>query len=99
MFEAGSCLKNVFFKKRVCRDSHAVRLRQSAHGSVFGEEAVLQVNHRLADLFVFGQHVVVVEHHPQVLLQGEGAAELKHSEEHREREEKGFSTGPQSCDI
>lgn len=63
---------------------HAVGLRQSAHGSVFGQESVLQVNHRLTNLLVLGQHVVVIKHHPQVLLQREGASELKHSKKNRE---------------
>lgn len=63
---------------------HTVGLRQSACGSVFGQEAILQVNHRLADLLVLGQHVVVIKHHPQVLLQREGAGELKHSKKNRE---------------
>lgn len=71
---------------------HTVGLRQSAHGSVFGQEAILQVNHRLADLLVLGQHVVVIKHHPQVLLQREGAGELKHSKK-TESEELSFNIG------
>lgn len=63
--------------------SHTVGLRQAAHGSIFGQEAILQVDHRLSDLLVFGQHVVVVQHHPQVLLQREGTGELEHPERTR----------------
>lgn len=58
--------------------SHAVGLRQATHGSIFGQEAVLQVDHRLSDLLVFGEHVVVVQHHAEVLLQRERTGELEH---------------------
>lgn len=58
--------------------SHTVRLGQTTHGSIFGEEAVFQVNHGLSDLLVSGQHVMIIEHHLQVFLQREGAGEFKH---------------------
>lgn len=58
--------------------SHTVGLGQATQGSVFGQEAILQIYHSLPDLLVFGQHVVVVNHHPKVLLQREGAGELEH---------------------
>lgn len=64
-------------------------LWQATHGSIFGQEAVLQVNHRLADLLVFGEHVVVVQHHAKVLFQWERTCELKHPVEKESR--KGFS--------
>lgn len=63
--------------------SHAVRLRKATHGSIFGQEAILQIDRRLSDLLVFGQHVVVIQHHPKVLLQGEGTGELEHPERKR----------------
>lgn len=62
------------------RYSHTVALRQATEGSIFGQEAVLQVDDRLADLVVLGQHVVVVQHHAEVLLQREGTVELKQPE-------------------
>ncbi len=65
--------------------SHTVGLRQTTRGSVFGQEAILQVDHRLADLLVFAQHVVVIQHHPKVLVQREGAGELEHPERKRQR--------------
>lgn len=68
-------------------DLHTVGLWQAAHGSVFGQEAILQVNHRLTNLFVFGQHVVVIQHHSQVLLQREGAGELKHSKKKKNKKQ------------
>lgn len=61
-----------------CVYSHTVGLREATHGSIFGQEAILQVDHRLSDLLVFGQHVVVIQHHPKVLLQREGTGELEH---------------------
>lgn len=64
--------------KTSCFHSQAVGLRQATHGSIFGQEAILQVDHRLSDFLVFGQHVVVVQHHPKVLLQREGTGELEH---------------------
>lgn len=60
--------------------SHTVGLREATRGAMFGQEAVLQVDHRLADLLIFGQHVVVVQHHPEVLIQREGTGELEHPE-------------------
>lgn len=63
-----------------CVYSHAVGLWQAAHGSIFGQETVLKVDHGLSDLLVFGQHVVIIQHHPKVLLQREGTGELEHPE-------------------
>lgn len=68
--------------------SHTVGLRQATQASIFGQEAVLQVDQRLSDLLVFGQHVVVVQHHPQVLVQREGAGELEHPGEETTEEEQ-----------
>lgn len=73
------CTKQYYDPKYVaCLNSHTVGLGQATQGSVFGQEAILQINHSLPDLLVFGQHVVVVNHHPKILLQGEGAGELEH---------------------
>ena len=63
---------------------HTVGLRQATHGSIFRQEAVLQVDHCLADLLIFGQHVVVIQHHLEVLVQREGAGELEHPERKRD---------------
>lgn len=70
--------KYIFYEYVPCVHSHTVGLGQATQGSVFGQEAVLQVDHSLPDLLVFGQHVVVINHHPKILLQREGAGELKH---------------------
>lgn len=64
--------------------SHTVGLRQATHGSIFGQEAILQVDHRLPNLLIFGQHVVVVYHHSKVLLYRQGTGELKHPGEKKD---------------
>lgn len=79
--------ESLLYYRGVCLHSHAVGLRQATQGSVFGQEAVLQVDGRLADLLVSGQDVVVVHHHPEVLVQREGACELKHPDRKEEGDE------------
>lgn len=67
---------------------HTVGLRQATHGSIFRQEAVLQVDYCLANLLIFGQHVMVIQHHLEVLLQREGAGELEHPERKRDDNQK-----------
>lgn len=55
---------------------HAVSLRQATVGVVSGQEAVLQVDHGLADLLVTGQQVIVVDGDFQVFVLGQEAGHL-----------------------
>lgn len=54
----------------------AVGLWQATVGVVSGQEAVLQVDHGLADLLVTGQQVIVVDRDFQVFILGQETGHL-----------------------
>lgn len=62
---------------------HAVGLWQATVGIVSGQEAVLQVNHGLADLLVTGQEIVVIDGDFQVFVLGQETRHLKHPEQNK----------------
>lgn len=57
---------------------HAVCLRQATIGVVSRQEAVLQVNHSLADLLITGQEIIVIDGDLQVFVLGQETRHLEH---------------------
>lgn len=62
---------------------HAVGLWQAAVGVIARQEAVLQVNHCLADLLITAQEIVVINRDFQVLVLGQETRHLKHPKENK----------------
>lgn len=60
---------------------HAVSLRQATIGVVSRQEAVLQVNHSLADLLVTSQEIIVIDGDLQVFVLGQETRHLEHPEQ------------------
>lgn len=88
MFKKNTKLCLMYSISIFCIHSHTVGLWQATHGSMFGQEAILQVDHRLSDLLIFGQHIVVVQHHSQVLLYWQGTSKLKHPGKEKAKQKK-----------
>lgn len=63
---------------------HAVGLWQATIGVVSRQEAVLQVDHSLADLLVTSQEIIVIDGDLQVFVLGQETRHLEHPERNRE---------------
>lgn len=57
---------------------HAVGLRQATVGVIPGQKAVLQVNHRLTNLLIACQEIIVIHRDFQVLVLRQETRHLKH---------------------
>lgn len=64
---------------------HAVGLWQATVGVISGHEAVLQVNHCVADFVVTIQEIIVIDGDFQVFVLGQETRHLKHPEQNKER--------------
>lgn len=62
---------------------HAVGLWQAAVGVISGQEAVLQVDHCLANLLVAAQEIVVIDRDFQVFVLGQETRHLKHPKQNK----------------